>query len=261
MASKSEGNLSCPICQNVSKDPAVLSCNHSFCRDCLRSYWAEKHEPICPVCKRRSSKEMPDVHFASEKSQESAKSDPICDLHSEELRFFCVDDQQLLCSVCRETHHDHALKPTDEAAQELKETLKASLKPLQMKLRLIHQVTGSCGQTAEHIKGQTESTVKRIKEEFRRLHRFLEEEEEARLAALREEEEQKSRVMKEQIEALSRQHAAVESTLLILRYIIKVISCGDTTLCFRSNLNVHLCQPKKPQKNCFVFILCVLLHK
>ncbi|XP_022074729.2 nuclear factor 7, ovary-like [Acanthochromis polyacanthus] len=213
MASRSVENLTCPVCQNISKDPFRLSCNHSFCKDCLRSYWAEKNDRVCPVCKRKSSKELPTVHFSSEKSQQS--KDPICNLHSEKFSFFCEDDQQLLCSVCRDagTHQDHTVKATAEAAQEHKKTLKISLKPLQTKLRLVHQVKGSCHQTAEHIKVQAEDTVRRIKEEFRRLHQFLEEEEEDRLASLREEEEQKSRRMEQQIEALSKEISALSETV------------------------------------------------
>uniref|UniRef100_A0A8C2WJG7 RING-type domain-containing protein n=1 Tax=Cyclopterus lumpus TaxID=8103 RepID=A0A8C2WJG7_CYCLU len=29
-------DLSCSICQDVFKDPVVLSCSHSFCKDCLK---------------------------------------------------------------------------------------------------------------------------------------------------------------------------------------------------------------------------------
>ncbi|XP_049892309.1 nuclear factor 7, ovary-like [Epinephelus moara] len=223
MASRLEQDLSCPVCHDIFKDPVVLSCSHSFCADCLQTYWTDNQISECPVCKRRLSKDIPPCHLAL-KSQckaflqdraSAAGSEPVCTLHSVKLSLFCVGDQQLVCSVCRDadTHGNRRFEPVDVAAQKQKKKLLDSLKPLQSKLRLIHQVKGSCDQTAEHIKIQTESTVRRIKEEFKKLHQFLEEEEEARMAALREEEEQKSQVMKEKIAALSRQIAALSETV------------------------------------------------
>ncbi|XP_037615788.1 nuclear factor 7, ovary-like [Sebastes umbrosus] len=219
MASRLEKELSCPVCCDIFKDPVVLSCNHSFCKDCLQKHWADSQTSECPVCKRRWSKEILPFDFALKSRCEAflleRGSEPLCSLHSEKLNFFCVDDQQLACSVCRdaETHSGHRFKPVNEAAQDSKKKLQDSLKPLQLKLKRIHQVKGNCEQTAEHIKVQTESTVGRVKEEFRRLHQFLEEEEEARMAALREEEEQKSQMMKEKIEGLSRDISALSDTI------------------------------------------------
>uniref|UniRef100_A0A3Q3IS07 RING-type domain-containing protein n=1 Tax=Monopterus albus TaxID=43700 RepID=A0A3Q3IS07_MONAL len=42
-------DLCCPVCQDVFKDPVVLSCSHSFCKDCLQSWWTEKGHRECPV--------------------------------------------------------------------------------------------------------------------------------------------------------------------------------------------------------------------
>uniref|UniRef100_A0A3B3X7A9 RING-type domain-containing protein n=1 Tax=Poecilia mexicana TaxID=48701 RepID=A0A3B3X7A9_9TELE len=57
MASRSEEDLCCPVCKDVFTDPVVLSCSHSFCRECLKSWWREKPATECPVCKKRSSRE------------------------------------------------------------------------------------------------------------------------------------------------------------------------------------------------------------
>ncbi|XP_070848086.1 nuclear factor 7, ovary-like [Chaetodon trifascialis] len=213
MASASELDLSCPVCRDILKDPVMLSCKHSFCRDCLQKFWTDKNTSECPVCKRRSSME---IHpFFTLRSPSAAKSEQLCHLHSEKLDVFCVDDQQLVCSVCRDSdaHGSHRFQPVDEAALERKKMLRDSLKPLRAKLRRIHQVKGDCDQSAEHIKVQAESTVTRIKEEFKKLHQFLEEEEEARMDALRAEEEEKSQKMKETIGALSREITALSQTI------------------------------------------------
>uniref|UniRef100_A0A667YE37 Uncharacterized protein n=1 Tax=Myripristis murdjan TaxID=586833 RepID=A0A667YE37_9TELE len=194
-------DLCCPVCHDVFKDPVVLSCSHSFCKACLHSWWTEKPTKNCPVCKRRSSRKHPPCNlvlknlceaFLLERDQRaSAGSELLCSLHSEKLRLFCLDHQQPVCLVCRDSkkHTDHKFRPIDEAAQDHREELQKSLKPLQEKLELFNKVKGNCDETAEHIKVQARRTERQIKEEFKKLHQFLQEDEEARIAALREEEE------------------------------------------------------------------------
>uniref|UniRef100_UPI003AAE9FCD E3 ubiquitin-protein ligase TRIM39-like isoform X2 n=1 Tax=Centroberyx gerrardi TaxID=166262 RepID=UPI003AAE9FCD len=225
MSSRSEQDLSCPVCHDIFKDPVGLSCSHSFCKACLQSWWTVKQKHECPLCKRRSSMYEPPINlalknlceaFLLERDQRaSAGSELLCSLHSEKLKLFCLDHQQTVCVVCRDskTHTDHRIRPIDEAALDHKEELQKSLKPLKEKLKLFNEVKGNCDQTAEHIKVQARHTERQIKEEFKKLHQFLQEEEEARIAALREEEEQKSQTMKEKIEGLSREIAALSDTV------------------------------------------------
>ncbi|XP_053171959.1 nuclear factor 7, ovary-like [Scomber japonicus] len=222
MASRSEEDLCCPVCHEVFRDPVLLSCSHSFCKDCLKSWWREKPTHECPVCKRRSSKEKPPLNLALKNLCESflqdrdqRASEALCSLHSEKLKLFCLDHQQPVCVVCRdsEKHTNHRFRPIDEAAQQHKKELEKTLKPLKEKLKVCEEVKVKFDQTAKHIKVQAQHTERQIKEQFKKLHQFLEEEEEARMAALREEEEQKSQMMKEKMEALSREIAALSHTV------------------------------------------------
>uniref|UniRef100_A0A3B4TIM7 Nuclear factor 7, brain-like n=1 Tax=Seriola dumerili TaxID=41447 RepID=A0A3B4TIM7_SERDU len=192
MASRLEQDLCCPVCHGIFNDPVILSCRHSFCKDCLQSWWTDRVAHDCPICRKRSSMEFPLCNivlknlceaFLQEREQRS--SEALCSLHSEKLRLFCLDHQQPVCLVCRdsETHTDHRFRPIDEAAPPHRKKLEETLEPLKEKLKGLNEV------------------------------KFLEEEEEARMAALREEEEQKSQVMKEKMEALSREIAALSDTV------------------------------------------------
>ncbi|XP_019210195.1 nuclear factor 7, brain-like [Oreochromis niloticus] len=222
MASRSEEDLCCPVCQEVFRDPVLLSCSHSFCKDCLKGWWRERPTHECPVCKEISSKKHPPLNralknlcesFLQERDQRA--SETLCSLHSEKLKLFCLDHQQPVCVVCRdsEKHTNHRFRPIDEAAQQHKKELQETLEPLKKKLKVCEEVQVKFGQTAEHIKVQARHTERQIKEQFKKLQQFLAEEEEARLAALREEEEQKSGMMKEKMEALSREIAALSDTV------------------------------------------------
>nr|XP_019966902.1 PREDICTED: zinc-binding protein A33-like [Paralichthys olivaceus] len=227
MALRSAADFSCPICFEIFKNPVVLSCSHSFCKDCLQIWWTDKVILQCPVCKRRSSKSEPPSNLAlknlceallqelSLEESTSAGTEALCNLHSEKLKLFCLDHQQPVCVVCRDsrTHTNHSFRPTDEAAQDNREQLMTSLKPLQDKLERLSQVKVNWDLTVEEIKAQGRQTEKRIKDVFKKLRDFLQKEEEARMTALRKEEEQKSQVIEQRIEALSREIAALSETI------------------------------------------------
>ncbi|XP_044203637.1 E3 ubiquitin-protein ligase TRIM35-like [Thunnus albacares] len=222
MSSRSEEDLRCPVCHDVFRDPVVLSCSHSFCKDCLKSWWRQKQTRECPVCKRRSSRDEPPCNLVLKNLCESflqdrdqRASEALCSLHSEKLKLFCLDHQQPVCHICRdsEKHTNHRFRPVDEAARQHKKKLEETLEPLKKKLKVCEEVKVKFDETAEHIKVQARHTERQIKEQFKKLHQFLEEEEEARMAALREEEEQKSQMMKEKMEALSREIAALSHTV------------------------------------------------
>ncbi|KAM7006147.1 E3 ubiquitin-protein ligase TRIM35-like [Tautogolabrus adspersus] len=222
MAFISGEDLCCPVCQDIFRDPVVLSCSHSFCRDCQQSWWRQKKSRECPICKTISSNKKPPVSlvlknlceaFLLERDQKM--SEDFCSLHCEKFKLFCLDHQEPVCLICRdsEKHSEHRLKPIEEIVQQHKKKLQETLEPLKEKLKDFERVKEKFDRTAEHIQVQARHTERLIKEQFQKLHLFLIEEEEARLCALREEEEHKSQRMKEEMEALSREIAALSHTV------------------------------------------------
>ncbi|XP_030584767.1 tripartite motif-containing protein 35-like [Archocentrus centrarchus] len=225
MSSQSEKDLCCSICYDIFRDPIILSCSHSFCKDCLQLWWRDKEIKTCPLCKKMQLLEDPPCNLVLKNLCEafllqrdlkaSAESEPLCSLHSEKLRLFCLDHQQPACVVCRDSraHLDHTFRPVNEAAQDHRQELQESLKPFKEKLKIFEFIQRCFVQTAEHIKVQAQQTEKQIKEQFKKLRQFLQEEEKARITALREEEEQKSQKIQEKVEDLSREITVLSETI------------------------------------------------
>ncbi|XP_074494595.1 E3 ubiquitin-protein ligase TRIM35-like [Sebastes fasciatus] len=229
--------LNCHVCSETFKDPVSLSCNHSFCSSCLKKFWEQAENKNCPICKRKSSKDLLGVNFAlkelsdsfaerqkagsSETEKEEKKVMVVCSKHQEEPKLFCKDEERALCPVCEfSLHQSHKVVPIEQAVSDLKDQLKSDLKSLQGKKEEYEEVEETYKEVILHSKKQLLSTERQIRAEFNKLQQFLKEEEESRLAALREEEEQKgktiSREMKmiqEHISSLSDSISAVEEDL------------------------------------------------
>ncbi|XP_051742774.1 nuclear factor 7, ovary-like [Ctenopharyngodon idella] len=219
MASLSEDAFSCPVCHEIFKDPVILSCSHSFCKECLQQFWRTKKTQECPVCRRRSSRNRPPINlalknlcesFLKESNERRSSGSEICSLHSEKLKLFCLEDKQPVCLVCftSQKHVNHTFRPISEVSSLYKEELNTALKSLQEKLKHNKNIKGEFEKTVQHIKSQAEHTERQIKQQFEKLHQFLRDEEEATITALREEEEQKKQMMKEKLEEMKRQISA-----------------------------------------------------
>ncbi|KAG7462641.1 hypothetical protein MATL_G00186870 [Megalops atlanticus] len=242
-------DLCCPVCCDTFREPVVLRCSHSFCKACLDTYWRDKAAPDCPVCRRRSSTESPPVNLAlrnivesylrdqragaeenkpvvaprrigranseAARSQAAGDSEPRCGLHGEKLQLYCAFDQEPICVVCQASrkHRNHQLSPVDEAALDLKEEVRTSLRPLKEKLENFNRAKQQCVKTAEHIQAQARQAEDQIKKEFEKLRHFLRVEEASRISALMNETERKSMIMKEKIDHLTIKMASLSDTI------------------------------------------------
>nr|AAI15264.1 Zgc:136778 [Danio rerio] len=219
----SEEELSCPVCCEIFRNPVLLSCSHSVCKECLQQYWRTKTTQECPVCRRRSSRDDPPVNlvlknfceFLKERNERCSSASEICSLHSEKLKLFCLEDKQPACVMCVtvQQHDNHKFRPIREVASSYKEELNTALKSLQEKLKRNEEMKVKFEKTVQHIKSRADHTEQQIKHEFEKLHQFLRDEEEATITALREEEEQKKQMMKEKLEEMNTHISALSHTI------------------------------------------------
>lgn len=211
-------DLCCPACQDVFRDPLLLSCCHSFCRSCLQSWWSLKRVQECPLCRVVCEWSHPPSNLALKNlcdtlqrprdaaSSSSSGSASICQVHHERLKLFCLDHQRPVCLVCRDAraHEDHRFRPIDEEAQERREGLRAGLKPLQDGVKAFAEARGNFRLAQEHLERQSRQVERRVREQFQKLREFLQVEEEARLRDLKEEEERKAGLLRARRQELNR---------------------------------------------------------
>ncbi|XP_052392959.1 nuclear factor 7, brain-like isoform X42 [Carassius gibelio] len=247
MDSLSADDFSCPVCIEIFKDPVVLSCSHSVCKESLQQFWRTKETQECPVCRRRSSRDDPPCNLVlknlcesllkEKKEKCSSESEELCSLHSEKLKLFCLEDKQPVCLVCRdsEKHINHTFRPISEAVPTYKEELNTALKALQETLKHRETMKEVFGKTVQHIKSQADQTEHQIKQQFEKLHQFLRDEEEATITALREEEEEKKQMMKEKLEEINTQISALSHTIKDMEEMMK-----DSDVCFLEKFPVSM---------------------
>ncbi|XP_072436302.1 zinc-binding protein A33-like isoform X1 [Chiloscyllium punctatum] len=221
-----EDELSCPICQDIFKDPVSPPCQHNFCWACLTSYWKKKGNSECPVCREMYSikdlkwnRTLANIveSFLKEftKEQEVSQPDPVCSLHKELVKLYCQEDQEVMCVVCLHSkkHENHRCRPLEEATKESKEELKILMKSLQSKVVKFGAIRNECELTLKHIKSQASGTEKQIKQEFQKLHCFLHQEERILMSNLQKEEEHHVQLMKQKIKEVSEDISSLEATI------------------------------------------------
>ncbi|KAK5612267.1 hypothetical protein CRENBAI_018784 [Crenichthys baileyi] len=218
-----EEDLTCPVCCDIFRDPVLLSCSHSFCRNCLKQCWDTRIRE-CPVCRRKGSKSPPPSNLALKnlcealqqmRRQNSLEEQVRCSLHGEKLKLFCLADEQPICVVCQASklHKNHDCSPVEEALLNCKKKLEFALKSLQSKMENLKGMYKTSGDMFTYIKYQSLETQRRIKSQFELLHQALCDEESARTEALKKEEEEKVVAIKEKMNKLSAEILSVTETM------------------------------------------------
>ncbi|KAI8491659.1 hypothetical protein Bbelb_304640 [Branchiostoma belcheri] len=111
--------LTCAVCKLHFRDPRILPCLHTFCKECLE-IWATKQQPLeCPTCRKHAS--LPDqgvnglrtniyvnnlLDFAAvKKGAGPGVPCQVCEGKEGVTRAWCVQCAILLCESCTNTHN------------------------------------------------------------------------------------------------------------------------------------------------------------
>ncbi|XP_041861604.1 zinc-binding protein A33 [Melanotaenia boesemani] len=228
-----EEDLTCPVCCDIFKDPVLLSCSHSFCRNCLKHCW-DTGIRQCPVCRKRRPKTNPPSNLAlknvcealqevKRQNSEQLEDKMKCNQHREKLKLFCLVDKQPLCVVCQSSrqHKRHECLPVEEALLDCKDQLATSLKNLQDKLKSLERIHRTSVDMFKYIKSQRLETEKMIKSQFEQLHQALYHEESARLTAVKQEEEEKIASVKVKIKEISAEVLSASEAISVIQRQLK----------------------------------------
>lgn len=138
-------HTTCPKCQGRFKQPKLLPCNHSVCRDCLtldkgvRKGHGLEYIVSCPACKKEAEltktglDSLPDAFFKQHMTQACTRLEKVvsgkgceeCGKDEASLAAFCRNCESLICTSCRGDHErlrslsEHIVVGTEEYAREL----------------------------------------------------------------------------------------------------------------------------------------------
>ncbi len=206
-----EGEITCPLCLNLFKDPKILTCGHIYCGDpCLTGLAAQENNKsvTCPECRKVSHirngdigcfqnafhiRRITDLYHSMKNvpqpaelpDQEIPKE---CSTHPrQELAIYCYTCKELICRDClikiRE-HQGHHYEFIDEAAKkhriilrELVEQAKVLQKPLFRALVKIEENKADVSRQqvliGKDIDTEVDRQVQSLTEQRRSLHSKL----------------------------------------------------------------------------------------
>ncbi|XP_070823542.1 tripartite motif containing 35-28 [Chaetodon trifascialis] len=202
-------DLTCPVCQGIFRDPVLLPCTHSFCRECLQR--SLQYKRTCPLC-RKAFEEGQDISNRALRDacdtflkhpdlwpNQTRSSGDACNLHLKPLSLYCEKDEEPVCVDCVTLHNTHRLWSLQDGAPICKRELSFKVQIFEKKVESHKKMTHKLNKAVEHIKYQAQQAEKQIREEFERLREVLIREESLRLSALATEEEQKIAAIQELI--------------------------------------------------------------
>ncbi|XP_059827186.1 zinc-binding protein A33-like [Hypanus sabinus] len=220
--------VTCPVCQDLFRDPVRLECEHNFCRSCIGGLWGELESGFrCPECREtfpqlrlKSNRLLANIvervrQLRLDTGGTGAPGCSLCPWHDERLKLYCQDDQEALCVVCgvSKEHKDHHIVPLHEAQQLCQEKLKESSNELAKHVEVLSGIESSQEEKIVELKEKTAALRERMVSELDLLRQFLQQEQDRLLDLLREEESRLLGEMQDMLRRVRHQRTALESEM------------------------------------------------
>ncbi|XP_040825737.1 E3 ubiquitin-protein ligase TRIM31-like [Ochotona curzoniae] len=190
---KLKQEVTCPICLEILRNPVTIYCGHSFCHSCITQLKETSKDFFkCPLCKSSMNKDsfLPNwllgnllrnlvekIQAVDSSEMRPEEEELRCSKHGEKLHYFCEEDGELLCVVCRDSkdHKSHNTSVMEEAAQHHQEQIQVQVAALQQKEQELVHIKAQDEKKISNFMTQVESEKQRIHTEFKHLQQILEE--------------------------------------------------------------------------------------
>ncbi|XP_056664482.1 probable E3 ubiquitin-protein ligase TRIML1 [Monodelphis domestica] len=192
-----KADLTCSICLGYFTDPVIVKCGHNFCRVCLLLCREEADATFkCPECRGViedrdvvPNRKLENLSMTGKRLRPHLLQSitlALCDQHGEKEKFFCEEDQRLLCASCvlAPGHKDHTVLPLEMAVDKCKDKIKHTLNSLQQKEEEYNVALDRVSSRKEICKEDIHSLKESIISEYKKVHDFLWEEEKLYLQRL-----------------------------------------------------------------------------
>lgn len=189
LARQLQEDVTCPICMEIIQDPVTIDCGHNFCLRCINQVGKTSENMKCPLCKCSVGKNTfkPNKLLASlaEKIQTmdpadlpQEKEESRCQKHKKKLYYFCEQDGEFLCLVCRDSknHKSHEVTVIEEAAQNYKPQIESQVRNLEQKDEKIVEEKKRGEEAIWTFRAQVDLEKLKFLEEFKKLQQTLDEE-------------------------------------------------------------------------------------
>uniref|UniRef100_A0A672KVP5 Tripartite motif containing 108 n=1 Tax=Sinocyclocheilus grahami TaxID=75366 RepID=A0A672KVP5_SINGR len=147
--------IKCSVCLSDFTDPVTLSCEHSFCRQCITGHLQASLGP----------KHLAELKLDKSTSKEGAETLKLSEM---ERMLMCSEHDEKL-KLDGDKHKGHVFKPVKEAAQINKNALGFLAKDNGQLDYMIQQQTTEITKT----EGKSKSLSAQISAEFEEIHQFL----------------------------------------------------------------------------------------
>ncbi|XP_010992559.3 tripartite motif-containing protein 26 isoform X1 [Camelus dromedarius] len=194
-----EDEVLCSICLDYLRDPVTIDCGHVFCYHCIIKVCESARQPLyCSLCKTAFKKEnirhvwqmaslveniwrmkVDEERQPREERPSEQRAEKLCGQHLEKLHYYCKDDQQILCVMCRESreHRHHAAVLLEKAAQPYRGKILNHLKILKGDRDRIQNFQSTGEDEIQALLAKFQSHKQDIASVFEQGHQFLRERE------------------------------------------------------------------------------------